>query len=54
MERKDCPYRGSMRIGKERWDWCYFFNAKISDIHCEDCRHSYLSITLDERPLIAV
>ena len=35
----DCKYKGLMRIGDKKWEWCFLFNAKIEDLNCEKCRH---------------
>jgi hypothetical protein len=37
-----CIQRTKLRIGKDTWDWCALFNAKIDQLHCEKCEYRML------------
>ena len=37
-EKDSCEYETRVRIGKKEWRWCSFFNARIDDVGCENCR----------------
>lgn len=42
-----CIQRIKLRIGKDAWDWCALFNAKVDELHCEKCDYR----TLYQEPL---
>jgi hypothetical protein len=42
-----CIQRIKLRIGKDAWDWCAIFNARIDELHCETCEYR----TLQQKPV---
>ncbi|WP_309493404.1 hypothetical protein [Candidatus Hecatella orcuttiae] len=34
---KPCKYRGEIKLGNQKWNWCFFYNSKIGDVSCEKC-----------------
>jgi hypothetical protein len=42
-----CIQRTTLRIGKDAWEWCALFNARIDELHCEKCEYR----TLNQRPV---
>lgn len=54
MSNRECIHKGWVQIGQKKWDWCYLFNAKISDIHCEDCMYNRVVTATEETVLLPV
>jgi hypothetical protein len=34
-----CIQRTKLRIGKDAWDWCALFNARIDELNCQTCEY---------------
>jgi len=34
-----CIERTKLSIGKDAWDWCGLFNARIDELNCQTCEY---------------
>jgi len=37
-QKSPCVYETQVRIDDKKWRWCSFYNARIDDVGCENCR----------------
>ena len=45
-----CIQRTKLRIGKDAWDWCTLFNARIDELNCQTCEYRVSSQKTLELP----
>lgn len=37
-----CIHQTKLSIGKDAWDWCALFNARMDELHCDKCEYRTL------------
>ena len=37
-----CIHQTKLSIGKDAWEWCALFNARVEELHCEKCEYRTL------------
>jgi hypothetical protein len=33
----ECGFKGSLIMGGQTWDWCFYYNGEISRLDCDKC-----------------